>query len=172
MNRQQITRRLVLGAFTVALALPGFGAAAAGEDFADDIASGAQMKGICEDFGGIFTDTQDGNLWCQWDDGSQTVCDEDGKDCHDIPRTQLPVGPWDSPVGTGGEWTTDGGGTETPTPVVDSTSPPAPVIDSVAPAASVADSPRVAAPDDDQDQDTSRAKKSKKGKKGGKGRKK
>ena len=167
MNRQQIIRRLVLGAFTVALALPGLGAAASVDDggFYDK----AQFKGSCEENGGTFTDTEDGNTWCQWDDDSQTVCDEDGQDCHDIPKQQQPTGPY---AGPSEEVTTDIGYTETPDPVVDGTTPPA---DSprVAPSEDApADGPRVAAPDDDQEKNTSKGKKGKKGKKGGKGRKK
>jgi hypothetical protein len=96
MQRQQFTRRIVLGAFALTLALPGLGARAAEDDggFYDK----AQFKGTCEEFGGIFTDTQDGNTWCQWDDDSQTVCDEDGQDCHDIPRTTQTVAPIDAPL--------------------------------------------------------------------------
>jgi hypothetical protein len=151
MNKQQMTRRLVLGGFAVALALPGFGAAAAGEDFADDIASGAQMQGICEDFGGIFTDTQDGNLWCQWDDGSQTVCDEDGKDCHDIPFTPPPPGRWDLPG-----------------IVVD----PVMVADPVSDPPTGSDDQRSVTPlTSDRDQDLHPAQKAKHGKKGKKGKK-
>ena len=91
MIRQQLLRRMVLGALAVTLALSGLEAVAEGQPFADDIASGAQMKGICEENGGDFTDTEDGNLWCQWDDGSQTVCDTDGQDCYDIPAWKPPA---------------------------------------------------------------------------------
>ena len=96
MERQQVRRRIVLSVVAVALALPGLGASAAEDDggFYDK----AQFQGTCEDFGGIFTDTQDGNTWCQWDDGSQTVCDDDGQDCHDIPRTAQTVAPIDAPL--------------------------------------------------------------------------
>jgi hypothetical protein len=96
MERQQVRRRIVLSVVAVTLALPGLGASAAEDDggFYDK----AQFQGTCEDFGGIFTDTQDGNTWCQWDDGSQTVCDDDGQDCHDIPRTAQTVAPIDAPL--------------------------------------------------------------------------
>jgi hypothetical protein len=96
MERQQVRRRIVLSVVAVALALPGPGARAVEDDggFYDK----AQFQGTCEDFGGIFTDTQDGNTWCQWDDGSQTVCDDDGQDCHDIPRTAQTVAPIDAPL--------------------------------------------------------------------------
>jgi hypothetical protein len=96
MERQQVRRRIVLSVVAVALALPGLGASAAEDDggFYDK----AQFQGTCEDFGGIFTDTRDGNTWCQWDDGSQTVCDDDGQDCHDIPRTAQTVAPIDAPL--------------------------------------------------------------------------
>ena len=160
MNGQQLTQRIVLGVFAVTLALPGLGAKASVEDggFYDK----AQFEGTCEDFGGIFTDTRDGNTWCQWDDDSQTVCDDEGQDCHDIPRTTLPTGPWASPLRIDGELTTDVGGPE-----------------SSAAEANISTTPRtqqnLTASDDDQDQDllpNQKAKNGKKGKKGGKGRRK
>ena len=160
MNGQQLTRRIVLGAFAVTLALPGLGAKASVDD--GGYYDKAQFKGTCEDFGGTFTDTEDGNTWCQWDDDSQTVCDEDGQDCHDIPRVTRPAGPWDSPLGTVGEWTADVGDPETS-----------------APEATHSTTSRthqsLTASDDAQDQDrhaNQKAKHGKKGKKGGKGRKK
>jgi hypothetical protein len=99
MIKQQLLRRIVLGALAVTLALPGLEVVAEGQPFADDIASGAQMKGICEENGGDFTDTEDGNLWCQWDDGSQTVFDTDGQDCYDIPAWTPPTDRLDPALG-------------------------------------------------------------------------
>ena len=108
MTRQQVTRRLVLGAVAMTLALPGLGAAA--EGYAEGPTSGAGFKGYCEDNGGIFTDTEDGNLWCQWDDDSQTLCDTNGEDCHDIAYTPpKPSGP-----ALGGAPSTQGAGPGSP----------------------------------------------------------
>ena len=95
------------------------------------------------------------------------------------PTAGVPLPTWgehDPSIGTGDEVlevVDDVGGTP-PAPVVDSPKPPAPVVDSPKPPA---DSPRVAAPNDDQDQDTNtskgkKGKNDKKGKKSGKGRKK
>jgi hypothetical protein len=156
MNGQRVIRQAGLVAVAAALVLSGAGPVkAAGEDFADDIASGAQMKGICEDFGGDFTDTEDGNLWCQWDDGSQTVCDTDGKDCYDIPARRLPTDHWPEIV-AGGEVLG-----AAPGDVPDSTPD------------SQEDAPRVGTPDD-QGQNSGHSKskgnKGKKGKRGGKHR--
>lgn len=158
MNRQQIIRRMVLGAFAVTLALPGFGAAATVNDGGHD--SGGEFKRFCADSGGIFIDTGDGNLWCQWGDGGQMVCDSEGQDCHGIPKQQEPSDPRHAGSGPGGEATTDVGETNTPAPVVDNPTSPAA-------------SQSVAPPDDDRgpDQEKSKAKKGKKGKKSGKGRK-
>ena len=156
MNRQQVTRRIILGAFTVALALPGMGAAAEAEEEDSDFYNRAQFKGHCEvDYGGIFTDTEDGNLWCQYPDGSQQVCDSNGNDCWYIPRENNdPFDPSD--WGGGDEVADEPSGTESPAPVIDSpTAPDA--------------QPSVAAPDDDQDRDSGK-RKGKKGKKGGRGR--
>jgi hypothetical protein len=41
---------------------------------------------------GTFTDTKDGNLWCQDSDGGQELCDADGQDCHYIPRAVAAAG--------------------------------------------------------------------------------
>ncbi|MFN8592173.1 MAG: hypothetical protein U0031_12005 [Thermomicrobiales bacterium] len=99
MNAPRLTRRFFLSALAATFATHSR-VAAEGQDFADDIASGAQMKGICEENGGNFTDTEDGNLWCQWGDGSQTVCDTDGKDCYDILARRFPTGEdsWNLPL--------------------------------------------------------------------------
>jgi hypothetical protein len=155
----------------VALALPGFGAAAA--DGPQDFGNVDNFERICVENGGIFTDTRDGNTWCQLDGGFQIVCDENGNDCYDI-EMQLPTNPYSvDPIY--GIWT----------PVTEPTPP-------------VAEDPIIADPDlrdggderdartpdgatqkalasnDDQDQhhDTSKkGKKGKHGKKGGKHRK-
>jgi hypothetical protein len=164
MTRHQKIQRMILAlaAFAVVLALPGLRVAA--EPYAEGSTSGAGFKGYCEDGGGVFTDTEDGNLWCQWDDDSQTLCDEDGQDCHDIPMTRPPGGPWDSPIVPVGVWTADGGGgTETPAPIAEDTAP-------MAGDATASDArPHLVAPDDDQNRDQDTAKKAKKGKHGKKG---
>jgi hypothetical protein len=95
LNGRQLTQRIVLGVFAMTLALPGLGAKAAEDD--GGYYDKAQFQGTCEDFGGTFTDTRDGNTWCQWDDDSQTVCDDEGQDCHDIPLVR-PGGHWASPL--------------------------------------------------------------------------
>lgn len=151
MNGQQVWRRMVLGAFTVALALPGLGAAATVDDGGHD--SAGQFKGFCEENGGTFIDTEDGNLWCQYADGSQEVCDADGQDCSGIPKHSNHQGPFAGPGGVA----TDEGSTDAPAPGVN------------IPTTSGAQS-SVSAPDVDQDKGTSKGKKSRKGKKGGKGR--
>lgn len=164
MNRQQITRRMVLAAFTVALALPGLQARATVDDggYYDQ----AQFKGHCEETGGIFTDTEDGNTWCQWDDDSQTVCDDEGQDCHDIesghplPPIYDHAAPWaiadlDADPDGASDSATTGGTT-------------APAVDSLTPATA---QPSVTAADDDRDQNKDKDN-GKKHKKGGKGRRK
>ena len=162
MNRQQLTRRIVLGAFAVALALPGLRAAATVEG-PMDFGSRQDFADYCENVGGDLTDTGDGNLWCQSSEetgSQQTVCDSDGNDCYTIFKTQEPARPWDPHTPTVREPTTE----------IGNTAPSAPVVDSpTAPSAQ----PSVAAPDDEQDQDQDKRKgKGKKAKKGGKGRKK
>jgi hypothetical protein len=172
MTRYQMTQRMILAAFAVVLVLPGREAAA--ESYAEGSTSGAGFKGYCEDGGGIFTDTEDGNLWCQWDDDSQTLCDEDGQDCHDIAMTRPPGGRWDSPIGTVGEWTADGGGADPPASQGDGTTSPAEDSTPVAGGGGAASAqPHLAGPGDDQNRDQVKdsAKKVKNGKKGKKGSK-
>jgi hypothetical protein len=126
MTRQQITRRIVLGAMVAILAAPGLGVSAEDDGgYADGPTSGTGFKGYCEDNGGQFTDTEDGNLWCQWGDDSQTLCDDDGKDCHDIPYT--PPAPDNPKRPTGGlednPSISDGGGDGSGSATGDQTSP-------------------------------------------------
>ena len=84
MNGRQMTRRIMLGTLAVTLALPGLRAAAAVEG-PMDFGSREDFEDYCETVGGDFTDTGDGNLWCQDFTGGQTVCDGEGNDCYTIP---------------------------------------------------------------------------------------
>jgi hypothetical protein len=84
MNGRQMTRRIMLGTLAVTLALPGLRAAAAVEG-PMDFGSREDFEDYCESVGGDFTDTGDGNLWCQDFTGGQTVCDGEGNDCYTIP---------------------------------------------------------------------------------------
>jgi len=162
MTRQQIGPRIVLGAFAVALALPGHRVAAEVEG-PFDYPSAEHFKGECEDGGGIFTDTQDGNLWCQVND-SQTVCSSEGDDCYDIlyiPPTRDPRRPTGAlgiePTMNGGEAVAPaeaGGGVTFPIPGVNRASLPGA-------------RPHLVAPTPDLDQDDTTSKQSKHGKKHG-----
>src|SRR5215213_7464286 len=84
MNRQLMGQRLVLGAFAVALAVPGLHAAAVVYG-PDDFGDRESFEDYCENVGGTVEDTGDGNLWCQDFTGGQTVCDTNGNDCYTIP---------------------------------------------------------------------------------------
>lgn len=169
MNRQQLTRQMILGAFTVALALPGFGAAAAGHPDGDWDRRYATFKEGCEADQGVYTDTEDGNTWCQWDTGAQTVCDTDGNDCHYLPRKQQ-LGGRRPPLRVNAPLVAD--------PVINDGGTLPPLASD--PSLFVTDrpteserQPSMTAPANAQDQDhptNQQTKKGKKGKKGGKGR--
>ena len=165
MNRQQIGRRIVLGAMTVVLAVPGLGAAA--EPYAEGSTSGAGFKGYCEDGGGTFTDTEDGNLWCQWGDDSQTVCDTDGQDCYDIPYIPPASDPRTPTGGLGIEPTTNGDGAAAPVGTGGGVTSPLLGIDRASLPGAV---PHLAVSALDLDQDHATSKQSKHGKKHGKGK--
>jgi hypothetical protein len=166
MNRQQLTRRMILGVAVVMVASASLGTAhsvsAADAKKIPDHGSKANFKLNCEDIEGTFSEDGIGNTNCHYPTGSWTQCDENGKDCWYTPppKSTQPTDPWDSHTGAGGEATADVGGTHAPAPVV------------VGPTAPIAQ-PSVTAPAGDQDQDTNtgqKKKKGKKGKKGGKGR--
>lgn len=165
LHRQYGTRRWILGALVAMVAVAtslGTGSGASASQKAPDNGSREAFRLRCEVFdGGTFTDTGDGNLWCQYPDGGQTVCDSWGDDCwySPPPRQAEPDDPFDPYNGGGGEVSDDPGEAETPAPVAESPSP-------------AGTQPSVEAPDDDQGQDTGKRKgKGKKGKKGGKRRK-
>jgi hypothetical protein len=162
MNRQQIGRRIVLGAMTVVLAVPGLGAAA--EPYAEGSTSGAGFEGYCEDGGGTFTDTEDGNLWCQWGDDSQTVCDTDGQDCYDIPYIPPASDPRTPTGGLGIEPTTNGDGAAAPVGTGGGVTSPLLGIDRASLPEAV---PHLAAPAPDRNQDQPASKHGKHGKKHG-----
>jgi hypothetical protein len=92
-----------------ALLLAGLGAeGVAAADKASDYTSRDGMKSHCEHHGGTFTDTKDGNLWCQYPNGHLIVCDENGQDCwYARPRgPDLPEAPTTghhAPIGGGGQ---------------------------------------------------------------------
>jgi len=162
MNRQQIGRRIVLGVVTVVVAVPGLGAAA--EPYAEGSTSGAGFEGYCEDGGGNFTDTEDGNLWCQWDDDSQTVCDTDGQDCYDIPYMPPSSDPRTPTGGLGIEPTTNGDGAAAPVGTGGGVTSPLLGIDRVSLPGAV---PHLAVPAPDWVQDHATSKHGKHGKKHG-----
>lgn len=169
--------RLVVAAAVAALVLTGLGAkGAVAEQSGGGYKSAADFKWFCERFGGVFTDTGDGNLWCQWENGEQTVCDSNGQDCHVFFEPQ-PVSPWGDIGPTDGVLTPV---TEPLAPVADS-----PTIADPEPSAGdgVVNDPTPAAakqlalaPDDAPEQDGAtskkgKGKKDKHGKKGDKHRK-
>jgi hypothetical protein len=186
MTMQQLTRRIILGAFTVTLLLP---ASAAGEGPVfgpDDFGTRADFEDHCDTAGGTFIDTEDGNLWCHNRDDSQTVCDAEGNDCYTIHREdQEPTSPHGPTGPTGGVGPVEEGGTDPAPPVAESPAPAAdnPTASEPQPSAGEAGieapplagaQPSAGASDDEQDQDDTpgkKGKKAKKGKKGGKGRK-
>jgi hypothetical protein len=155
MGRLQIGRRVLLGAFALTLALPALRAAAAVEG-PMDFGSREDFEDYCENVGGTFTDTGDGNLWCQDFTGGQTVCDTNGNDCYTFykpPKAGDPLAPISDPVIA---LPADTGGSEPPPPVTDN------------PTATDGQQ-SVTAPDSGQDQDHKTNKKGKHGKKGKKG---
>jgi hypothetical protein len=158
MNRTMRNMGRLAAVVAVALVLTGLGATVAGAKVTKypDPGSKAQFQWECELLGGTFTDTGDGNTWCQTPDGKQILCDANGRDCHHIsrPNPQGPDGPLDL-----------GGGSV--------------VGDSPANAQEGANSPTVASPDApgaspsvtaaDDDHEPKAKAKSKKGKKHGRG---
>jgi hypothetical protein len=88
MERQHVTRRIVLSAVVVGLVFLGLGAvdgtlaAVKGGDYG----SKDNMKVNCEQNGGTFIDSpQDGPTACFHTDGSKDVCDQNGGDCYYYP---------------------------------------------------------------------------------------
>jgi hypothetical protein len=103
MNRTMQTIGRLAAVLAVALILTGLGAKITDASVVTkwpDPGSKAQFKSECELLGGTFTDTGDGNTWCQTPDGQQIVCDANGQDCHHIsrPNPQDPDGPGDGSV--------------------------------------------------------------------------
>jgi hypothetical protein len=152
MNRQDGMRRVILGAVVAMVAAAtalGTGSGASATDGAFHVGghgSKANFQRECKKSGGTFGEDGLGNTTCHFKNGSWEECDANGNDCwFTPPPRRVPNDPW---AGPGDEVADDSGGTQTPPPG--------------------ADSP--AAPDEDQEQDTSK-RKGKKGKKGGKGRK-
>ena len=123
MNRQLMGRRLVLGAFAVALAVPGLHAAAVVYG-PDDFGDRESFEGYCENVGGTVEDTGDGNLWCQDFTGGQTVCDTNGNDCYTIESIPPTSDPRVPTGGLGLELTANGEGVTSPIPGIDRASLP------------------------------------------------
>jgi hypothetical protein len=115
MNLQYVARRMVLALVVVALALPVLRADAnVLGPFSYD--SRAHFESICRKLGGTITDMGD-NVWCQLRDGSQTVCDANGKDCYYIWVLRGSPGSVGPIPGSGGIATTNGGDTTPTAPI-------------------------------------------------------
>jgi hypothetical protein len=89
MKRQQFTRRIVLGAVLVGLAIlatVGGGDSALAETKGPGHGSKEVFKSSCDQYGGTFIDSpKDGLTICVWPDGGKTVCDSSGNDCTNYP---------------------------------------------------------------------------------------
>ena len=89
MERQHVSRRIVLGAAVVGLvvmALMGGGERALAKEFRPGHGDKATFKSSCDQYGGTFIDSpKDGLTACFYGDGSKTVCDKDGNDCINYP---------------------------------------------------------------------------------------
>jgi hypothetical protein len=89
MNRQHVTRRIVLSAVVVGLAIVatvGGGNSALAKESRPGNGDKASFKSSCDQYGGTFIDSpKDGLTACFWGDGSKTVCDKDGNDCINYP---------------------------------------------------------------------------------------
>ena len=159
MRQLHATRRWILGALVVGMALTavGTGGASAVEDdgafYVGGHGSKARFKSDCTGSGGTFIDDDgNGNTECHFKNGSWEECDANGGDCWFTPPAKLQT-PDDTIVEPDSAVADDPGGWQSPTSVAQAS---------------------VVAPDDEraQDQDTTKKdKKGKKGKKGGKGRK-
>jgi hypothetical protein len=89
MERQHVSRRIVLGAAVVGLAvmvLVGGGERTLAKEFRPGHGDKATFKSSCDQYGGTFIDSpKDGLTACFYGDGSKTVCDKDGNDCINYP---------------------------------------------------------------------------------------
>jgi hypothetical protein len=89
MERQHVSRRIVLGAAVVGLAvmaLVGGGESTLAKEFRPGHGDKATFKSSCDQYGGTFIDSpKDGLTACFYGDGSKTVCDKDGNDCINYP---------------------------------------------------------------------------------------
>ena len=82
MDRQHFTRRIVLGAAVVGLAVLGLGQF--NDALAAPVGEGSKktFKDGCGQMGGVFVDSPKDNLTaCFYDDGSKHVCDTNGSQC-------------------------------------------------------------------------------------------
>ena len=106
MERQHVSRRIVLGAAVLGLAvmaLVGGGESTLAKESRPGHGDKATFKSSCDQYGGTFIDSpKDGLTACFYDDGSKTVCDKDGNDCINYPpppKKMVDTG-WADPVVT------------------------------------------------------------------------
>jgi len=89
MDRQHLTRRIVLSAVVVGLAvlaMVGSGDSALAKESRPGHGDKSIFKSSCDQHGGTFIDSPtDGLTICVWSDGSKTVCDSNGNDCTNYP---------------------------------------------------------------------------------------
>jgi hypothetical protein len=89
MERQHVTRRIVLGAAVIGLAvmaIVGDGESTLAKELRPSNPDKASFKSSCDQHGGTFIDSPtDGLTICVWPDGSKTVCDRNGADCINYP---------------------------------------------------------------------------------------
>lgn len=123
MYRQHFTRRIVLSAAVVGLAILtalGGGDGVNAEENAHDFGSKAEFKSACESnviegVSGTFVDSPKDNLTaCFYGDGSKNVCDQNGNDCNYYPPPKSNQEP-----GSGGPFLGSNGEIITETPPVE-----------------------------------------------------
>jgi hypothetical protein len=128
MNGQHLTRRIVLTAGTIALAL--MVTVSGSQDASAELKTGQNhgnkefFKKDCENAGGTFIDAteKDGITLCVHTDGTIESCDKDGNDCFNIPpkpKGHEVTGGWGSQAGPIVEATTDVGAAAEQTPATD-----------------------------------------------------
>lgn len=101
MDRQQFTRRIVLGAAVLALVV--LGLAPVHGTLAAPIGEGSKktFEEGCKSMNGTFIDSpKDGLTACFYDDGSKHVCDQNGSQCtyYPPPPKKMETTSWADPI--------------------------------------------------------------------------
>jgi hypothetical protein len=104
-----MSQMVTIGAVVLALSGLGASSALAADQPIPDMGSKENARTKCEEIGGQFHVTDQGNLWCFFPDGGMWTCDGNGNECTYYPPFTVPTNTH-PPVDGGG--VLDGGGAD------------------------------------------------------------